>query len=506
MRSKTPSVVGVWVVALLTLGTGTAASSDVDLVNAVKDQDHQAVRALLQQQVDVNAPGAFGETALLWTARWDDLETADLLIAAGADVNASNDFGMRPLSMACENGSVGMVQRLLEAGANPNAAVGTGQTPLMTCARAGSMEAVTQLIAHGADVNATESSRHQTALMWAVAEHHPKVMRTLIAHGADIDARTTEGFTVLHFAARVGGHDAARLLLEAGADVNVQSERDPAWNTDLRSNFQFRVSEGSTPLHIATLRDNVPFALFLLEQGADPNVESFGLTPLHWAASTWQNEWANSVLGAEMSVAGIQDRAAKLELITALFTHGADPNAQITGRVPRWIGGYTDKGGATPFMLAAFSGDLEVMRLLHAAGADPMLNTETDSTPLMTVAGMNKRRAYSPVTEDQAIEAAKFLLELGIDPAAANTRGDTALHGVSYLGWNRLLRLLVDHGANVNVVSRPGTTPYLAATGFGDRQGGVNYNEETAELLVELGADPDLGTPCIAQGRCRNLE
>jgi ankyrin repeat protein len=258
-------------------------------------------------------------------------------------------------------------------------------------------------------------------------------------------------------------------------------------------------------LAIATIRGDVSFAAFLLEQGADPNAAGFGFTPLHWVAGTWQNEWANSVLGAEIYVGGIQDRQGKLELAKALLDHGADPNAQITRNPPRWIGGYTDKVGATPFILASFASDLEMMRLLHAAGADPKQVTGTGSTSLMAVSGINKRRVYSPVTEDEALEAAQFVLDLGVDPAWENRRKDTALHGPAYLGWDRLVQLLVESGAKVNAVNRAGTTPYLAASGVGDRQGGVNYNESTAELLIELGADPDFGAPCQAQGRCRNL-
>jgi ankyrin repeat protein len=96
-----------------------------------------------------------------------------------------------------------------------------------------------------------------------------------------------------------------------------------------------------------------------------------------------------------------------------------------------------------------------------------------------------------------------YLLAQGNNAADINNAGENALHGVAYLGWNKMTQLLIDHGAQVNVVSKAGTTPWLAASGKGDRQGGVNFNPETAALLEKNGADPSLGKPCMAQGACR---
>ena len=95
------------------------------------------------------------------------------------------------------------------------------------------------------------------------------------------------------------------------------------------------------------------------------------------------------------------------------------------------------------------------------------------------------------MTEDQSIEAVKLLLKLGADASHTSANGENALFGPAYRGWNKLVQLLFDNGANVNVVSKAGITPWLAASGLGDRFGGVFFNPETAELLVRLGADPN---------------
>src|SRR5438552_12499740 len=223
---KQIALVGAFSMALLMASGGTAAGADLRLVEAVRNQDQQQVRTLLNQHADVNARSGDGSTALLWAAHWNALETAALLIRAGADANAANDFRMTPLSQACTNGNAAFVDLLLKAGANPNTPVATGVPPLMTCARTGNADAVEMLLARGADVNAKEPAQNQTALMWAAAEHHPGVVGMLIEAHADLQAHTKNGFTALHFAAREGDIESARQLLAAGVNIDIRSRPD----------------------------------------------------------------------------------------------------------------------------------------------------------------------------------------------------------------------------------------------------------------------------------------
>ena len=261
----------------------------------------------------------------------------------------------------------------------------------MTCASSGSADAVRMLIARGADVNAKEPSQNQTALMWAAAGRHPDVVRTLIEAGANLQARTRKGFTALHFAAREGDLQSTKLLLAAGVNVNILSQPEPsetgrgsadgptgrtaagggAAGTARGPAYQATLSAGSTPLLVATTRAQVPLALFLLEHGADPNVGDAGFTPLHWAAGTWEGGVSNPVYGFSDPMSGIPNRQDKLQLVKALLAHGANPNGRMTRRPPGFVGGYEDAAGATPFLLASAAADVEMMRLLLAAGADP---------------------------------------------------------------------------------------------------------------------------------------
>ena len=503
-------VAAACLMTLLTVAGPSAAPDELGLVEAARNQDEAQVRALLTRKADVNARSDDGSTALLWVSHWNDVATADLLIHAQADPNIANDLGMTPLSRACTNGNAALVELLLNAGAKPNTPIATGETPLMTCASTGNANAVRVLLARGADVNAKEPSQNQDALMWAASERHPDVVRLLVEAGADPRAHTKKGFTALHFAAREGDIDSVRQLLASGVNVDIRSVPDPGKPGvpagPRGPNQQATISEGSTPLLAATVRGHVLLALFLLEQGADPNVLDAGYTPLHWASGTWEGGISNQVYGFTDPMGGIPNRQQKIALVKSLLAHGANPNARMTRRPPGFQGlggGYEDAPGATPFLLASAADDLEMMRLLHAAGANPSLVTDAKATAVMAASGLNRGIGESPTTEAQALDAVKFLFELGADAKGEMTTGENALFGAAYRGWNTLLELLIEKGANVNALSKAGITPWLAASGYGDRLGGVLYNNAGADILLKHGADPKLGKPCQAQVRCR---
>ena len=325
MRLSGACCVGVFL--LTGFPNTTTATSDVRLVDATARQDAAAVRQLINEGLDVNASRADGVTALLWAAHWDEHKVAKLLLEAGANANMADDHGVTPLIRASENASIGMVKALLAAGADASIAQVSGLTPLMVAAHTGSIEVVQALLGHGAVVNAATDEMGATALMWAIAAPHRDIVMVLLENDAAVGVSSAKGMTPLLTAARSGDIETAKLLIAAGAGVN-----------DLGS-------DGTHALPFAIINGQEAFALFLLEQGADPNGTIDGISALHAAVGnvdTWLNHWDRrhgaETLGGVRRNAGRPsfDPVQRLLVAKALLVHGADPDARITTTASPW--------------------------------------------------------------------------------------------------------------------------------------------------------------------------
>jgi ankyrin repeat protein len=473
---------------------------DSRLADAAQRRDMAAVRTLLTQRADVDGRQPDGTSALAWAAHWDDRELADLLLRGGADVNGADDRGMTPLALACANGSAAMGARLLEAGANPNIARSTGETPLMTAARTASLDLVRMLVAKGADVNANNTRAQQTALMWAASAQHPTLVNALVAAGANIDARSAGGFTALLFAARQGDAESTRILLDAGADVNTAAP------------------DGNSALVIATASGRDDVAVLLLDRGADPNRDGTGFTALHAAVPRDMRRVIAALL-AHGANPNVRLRAAPPSLFGPARGAGSEVVAEVTGSSRRArpaaanAGAAADRAmaaagsftGATPFWLAAKNVNVEVLRMLVRAGAQPTLANADGTTPLIAAAGLTQVQGprakrgdvsqfYSNWNEPESLQTVDYLLGLGAEINAKNEAGQTALHGAAYMGGMALVQQLVDRGARLNAQDAQGQTPYRIAEGhLNVAAQGVTDWPKTAALLRTLGADTTLG-------------
>jgi ankyrin repeat protein len=463
--------------ACLAVTSLLAASSDLRLLEAVQKGDREAVLSLVEQRADVNGSQADGETALHWAAYQDDLETVELLIDAGANLDAANDYGVTPLALACTNRSVPIIRMLLDAGANPNAAQSTGETVLMTCARTGNLAAVSLLLRRGADPNGRETRWEQTALMWALGSGHSQVAWTLVEHGAQIKARSRGGFMPLLFAVQQGDLDSVRILLGKGADLN------------------YATKEHGNALTVASASGHEPLALYLLEEGADPNrPDGNGVTALHYTMAQ----------GLSLINSLNYDDAYRVvppnmpELARALLAQGADPNARIITALrlgpddPSTGMGMED---ATPFFLAALGGDAEMLRVLAKHGADHRLNAKGNTTTLMAAAGVARGVTSGTIKKRLGApeEAVKVVLELGADVHAISDKGQTALHAAAFAGEDEVIQYLVEHGAEVEVEDNTGQTPWSMAEGISPvlgSRGSYGSHKSTTDLLLKLGAKP----------------
>jgi ankyrin repeat protein len=521
---------------LLPIASFAAGKSDV--ADAAMHRDKAALRTLIQQKVDVNAPQADGATALHWAVFQSDKEMVDLLLKAGANAKAANREGSTPLWLASVNGDAALITALLNAGADPNEKLPLGRTPLMEASRTGNVDAIKVLLDHGAKVNAKETLRGTTALMWAADEGHASAIQALIKGGADIKAQSdlaergrgpalgksndprkaveaqgaaraagqpsslggartagaagggrgggrggagrggagggrggagaaaggaadgqdqtvdfaddataaAVGFggagrgraavkdggalTPLVYAVRSNDLESVKVLLAAGADVNQVT------------------GYGWSPLLVATENRYYKLGAYLLEHGADVNLPNKGMwTPLYLATDNRNIESGDyPVRKPDMD---------HLEYIKLLIDKGANVNARMkdstqtrTVFTNQWL----DENGATAFLRASQSGDVPLMKLLLAHGADPKIDTVLHVTALQVAAGIGWVEGityeWSP---EQTLEAVKMLLDLGLDPNAQADTGRTALHGAAHKGSTAVAQLLVDHGAKLNV-------------------------------------------------------
>jgi ankyrin len=474
--------------------------------------DRATVQSLLKEKVDVNEGQGDGNTALHWAAYRDDLEMARLLIQAGATVKAKTRIGdMTALHLAATNGSAAMVQLLLKAGADANTRNGNGTTPLMLAAAAGKTEAIGVLLDNGADPNARDTNHGQTAVMFAAALNRGPAIRLLSSRGAALKitskideskpnnsdrgvnngearaagAAQVGGNTPLHFAARDGQMEAVQALLDSGADVN-----------------QISATDAMSPLVQSIITGHYDVAQYLLDRGADPNLatKKEGLTPL-WA--TIDSRFAPRAWYPSPSVE--QEKTTHLDLVKELLAHGANPNARLTSKP--WFRTFGDSAGPDPagstaFWRAAQANDIDAMKILVAAGANPTITTTHGCSPLQAAAGMQQDFQGANYVPEARMNVIRYLVEeLGANVNARDDKGYTVLHGASFIGRNDIIMYLVAHGADVSIranqISNGPSTQQPAKPGQGDTVADmangwiekVLQYPETVTLAMSLGSD-----------------
>ncbi|HEY7789736.1 MAG TPA: ankyrin repeat domain-containing protein [Vicinamibacterales bacterium] len=565
-------VVAAAVLCLTALGQ---ADSQSPVADAAMQQDRPAVDALLKQGADVNASQGDGMTALHWAAMNGDAALAKTLLYAGANANAATRLGgLTPLDLAARNGEAEVARDLLAGGADPKVADLHGTTALMFAAESGNLDVLKTLVDAGADVNAKESYRQETPLMFAAAYGRTDAVKLLLAHGADWKATTRVldwtklpkndpriarnnfqqapakpeadkdaaakgstkdtptankperaraasnaprplsyvdlvgtqgGLTALLFAVRDGRLDTVKALVDGGADVN---QADPGDNT--------------TPIMAAIINGHFDTAEYLMAHRADvTRTQRNGATPLYAVVNTQWHDKSEYPFPFTHQ----QEQTTYLQLMADLMAHGANPNARLKEKV--WYTNYNldqsgiDEAGATPFWRAAYSDDIEAMKLLVAHGADPSIPTikpagrgrgdagglssgeATDRTgmrpvpaggpdipPIVAAAGAGYGHSFTANHHRYAptgmLAAVKYLVEdLHADVNARDADGNTALHQAAARGDNEMVLYLVSRGADITAVNRSGQTVADMANGPYQR---VPAYPETIALLTRLGA------------------
>ncbi len=475
----------VLVVVALSVVSGFSRTAQSQTAPAASGFSRTSPKA---KKEDVNRRNVDGSTLLQWAVYKGDVAEVRRLLKAGADVTLANKYGATPMTLASEIANTDMLKLLLEVGANADSPNPEGQTALMAVARTGNVEAAKLLLDKGATVDAKEKWGGQTALMWASARRHPEMMQLLIAKGADVNAASIDrdyqrhvtaegrpksldagGLTPLLYAARENCGACVDVLLKNKADIDLP---DP---------------EGVSPLLLAIMNANWDLAKQLIAAGADVNQwDIFGEAPLLTAV-----DLRSRIDGGRASIDPL-NATRGLAIVSLLLERGADPDLQLFFKPANVRGGSTTfTRGATPLIRAATGGDLEVVKILLAHGADATVYMADRQTPIhAAIAGR--------ATEPQVVELIKVLQKAGTDVnvnALINhpeeIRGGTALHYAVRKRYKEVIKLLASFKIDMNAVDQDGLTAldYTQSRGFMPFMAlQTALFKDEAALLRELGA------------------
>jgi ankyrin repeat protein len=449
--------------------------------------DVEMADLLIAAGADVKKPNRDGATALRLASINGSAGMIEKLLKAGADANEVSPNGETPLMFAARNGNPDAVKVLLSRKADVNAKEKLrGTTPLMWAAEQSHPEAMKLLLAAGADYKAasnfdtkgnraylaptvrqrSESDQATGGLRqgkqgrgFAGGRGQAKQAKAGDAKGAEEDVvaaadaaaadfafgRTKDtdggGITPLVFATRQNCLECVKELLAAGADINQVTHY------------------GWTPLLTATQNRHYILGAYLLDHGANPNLKNNGgWSPLYLATDNRDIESGDyPVRKPDMD---------HLEYIKLLLAKNADVNVRVCGTQSTpaaCVGDSTEtrtnftmqwlnEDGATPFLRAAQSSDVELMKLLLAKGADPKIATQRNVSALAVASGIAWVEGVTfETSREQNQETVKMLLDLGLDPNLRDEDGRTALHGAAHKGRNEIVQMLVDHGADLTI-------------------------------------------------------
>jgi uncharacterized protein len=450
-----------------------------------------------------------GSTPLWLACINGDAPMIEALLTGGADANEHLPLGRTPLMAAARTGNVGAVKVLVEHGADVNAKeTARGTTPIMWAADEGHSEVVQFLIQHGADLNARSNAaprgrgpalgksndpRKQVAAQGAalaagqaldLGALRDVANGTAAQPGAQANAGPNAGQrgAAPAQAAAAGGRGGRGAGAGAGAGA-AGDDQDDAFQAAFGQRNRQAPNDGGglTPLIYAARADDLQSVKALLAAGVDINqTTNYGWSALlvatqnrfyklgsymldHGANVNLANKggWTPLYLATDNRNIESGDYPVRkpdmdhLDFIKLLVDKGADVNARVkdstetrTVFTNQWL----DENGATAFLRASQSGDLPLMKLLLAHGADPKINTALGVTPLHVAAGIGWVEGITyEWSQEQTLEAVKLLIDLGADVNAQADTGRVALHGAAHKGRPDVVQVLFDHGAKLDV-------------------------------------------------------
>jgi ankyrin repeat protein len=469
---------------------GTSAITEAAIIGSAP-----ILSALLKAGADPNFRTTNGETPLMSAARSGKIEAAKVLLDAGADINAKESWGEQsPLMWAAAQSQAEMVKFLASKGANlndhgkvnqwerkiiqeprPKDMNKGGFTALHYAAREGCSPCVDNLLKAGADPDSEDPDR-ETPLLLALENMHFDTSAVLVKGGADLDKWDLFGRSPVYMAAdvstlplkgngamavlpsadKLSAVDVGRMMLEKGANPNIQLKRRPPYrDVPQDRGGDTMLAQGATPLLRAARAGDDKFSALLLEYKALVDLPSKeGITPLMAAAGVDYGQRVTR--GRNRTDDGV------LATMDLLIKAGANVNARsVVDRLPG--GGRGGRGGA-------------------GAGAPP-------------AAGPSAGAAGFAAGDSASARIAQTFRRGSQMPSANAVPNQTALHGAAEHGFDKFIEFLVAHGADLTAKDAVGRTPLDAARGAGGQRGGADAFPKTVVLLESLMKEKGIQVP-----------
>jgi ankyrin repeat protein len=397
-------------------------NGETPLMFAARNGNPDAVKVLIDQKADVNAKEKLrGTTPLMWAAEQSHPEAVKLLLASGADYKAASNFDTK-------GNRAYLAPTVRQRAASDQGAGGLRQ------GKQGGR-------GFGGGGQAKQAKQAKAGAAGTAEEDQVAALDAAAAEFAFGRTRDTDGggITPLVFATRQDCMECVKELLAAGADVNQVTHY------------------GWTPLLTATQNRHYKIGAYLLDHGANPNIKNNGgWSPLYLATDN------RNIEGGDYPVR--KPDMDHLDFIKLLLAKNADVNVRVCGTqstATTCVGDSTEtrtnftmqwlnEDGATPFLRAAQSSDVELMKLLLAHGADPKIYTARNVTALAVASGIAWVEGVTyEWSREQNDETVKMLLDLGLDPNVHDEDGRTSLHGAAHKGRNEIIQMLVDRGGDL---------------------------------------------------------